>query len=294
MKAELAALELRKLTRKRVKKAAAAIAEEFTRFDLLTYSSAISFQVLYVVIPLVMLGLAGLGIVGEQSLYTHHIAPALQRALSHDAYDIANRTAKKAIGPEKLWWATIGLLVALWGVGAALRSMMTPLNGIYGTDETRSWLHRLVVSIAGGFLVMVCVYAAILVVLGGRLIQAPALVAVPLFLGRWLLAIVFVLLAIATLIRIVPAKKRPVGWVSLGSALSAVCWIVASLGFTAYITTVSYSSFYGAFAAVILLLIYLHVSAIAFLLGVTVDSLLRDVVRTRRGRASRPSSRKRS
>ena len=40
-------------------------------------------------------------------------------------------------------WATLGFLVTLWGVGAALRSMMNPLNGIYGIRETRSWLRRL-------------------------------------------------------------------------------------------------------------------------------------------------------
>ena len=57
----------------------------------------------------------------------------------------------------------------------------------------------------------------------------------------------------------------------------------------AYISTVSYSSFYGGLGSVILLLIYLHVSAIAFLLGVTVDSQLRDEARRkrRRGRSRR-------
>jgi YihY family inner membrane protein len=100
-------------------------------------------------------------------------------------------------------------------------------------------------------------------------------------------------------LRVVPAKHRPIQWVSLGSALSVVCWIVATVGFAAYVSTVSYSSFYGALAAVVLLLIYVHVSTIAFLLGVTVDSLLREEVsrqerRTgtrRRRRARTPAGR---
>jgi membrane protein len=120
------------------------------------------------------------------------------------------------------------------------------------------------------------------------------------FLGRWAVALALLLAAIATVLRVVPAKKRPVRWVSVGSALSAVCWIVATVGFGAYITAVSYSSFYGALAAIILLLVYLHVSAIAFLLGVTIDALLRDEVRKlerassgrrRRGRARTPAGR---
>ena len=229
---------------------------------------------LYAVLPLAMLGLAGLGIFGAQSLYTAHIAHTLHHRLSNDAFQIVDRTAKKAIGPEKWWWATAGLLVSLWGVGASLRSMMTPLNNVYGANETRSWARRLAVSIGGGAIVAACVYAAILVTVGGRLLGDPFFVVT---IGRWLLALALLLVAIATLIRVVPAKKRPVEWITVGSSLSAVCWIVATLGFGAYISTVSYSSFYGAFAAIILLLIYLHVSAIAFLLGVTVDAQLREV-----------------
>ena len=88
------------------------------------------------------------------------------------------------------------------------------------------------------------------------------------------------------------AKKRPPRWITIGSLLAAVCWIGATTGFGAYISTVSYSSFYGGLGSVILLLIYLHVSAIAFLLGVTVDSSLREEVSRetntrRRGRARR-------
>ncbi|HZQ81782.1 MAG TPA: YihY/virulence factor BrkB family protein [Gaiellaceae bacterium] len=279
MKAELAALELDQVTRKRIKKAVAGVYDDFMQYDLLTYSSAIAFQVLYAVVPLVMLALGVLGDVGAQSVYTNHIAHTLRHALSHDAYSLANRTALNAIGPEKIWWTSIGLVVTLWGVGAALRSMMTPLNAVYGARETRSWLRRLVESIAGGAVVLVCVYGAMLAVLAGRLMHPSGAVYVVVFVTRWLVAIALLLVAVATLIRAVPAKKRPVEWLSVGSSVSIVCWIVATLGFAAYISTVSYSSFYGAFAAIVLLLIYLHVSAIAFLLGVTVDAHLRELVR---------------
>jgi membrane protein len=285
MRAELTALELRRLSPRRAKRGFVKIVELFNRHDLLTYSSAMAFQVLYAVVPLALLALSGLGLVGGQSLYTAHIAPALRHNLSHDAFDIADRTALKAMNGRRIWWATAGLVVTLWGMGASLRSMMTPLNGIYGAREERSWGRRVVTSIAGGAIVTACLFAAILVVLGGRLVHPAGALAVGFFLLRWMVAIVLLLVAIATLIRFVPARKRPLEWISVGSALSALCWIVATLGFTAYVSAVSYTSFYGALASIVLLLIYLHVSAIAFLLGVTVDALLREEVRKRaRGR----------
>jgi membrane protein len=168
--------------------------------------------------------------------------------------------------------------------------MMTPLNRIYGARETRSWTRRLLVSLGGAFLVIVCLFSAGVVVLAGRLVHAHGPVEPILSVVRWLLALVLLLATIAVIIRVVPAKKRPFRWVSIGSLLSALCWVGATIGFGAYISTVSYSSFYGGLGSAILLLIYLHVSAIAFLLGVSVDSQLRAQERRmpRRGRARTP------
>jgi membrane protein len=237
-------------------------------------------------VPLALVALAGLSLVGERSIYTHDIAPTLKAHLSSDAFGIANRTAVRVMADRALFWVTVGLAITLWGVAAALRAMMTPLNGIYGARDTRSWLQRMRVSLGGGLIVIVLTFTAAIVVLGGRLVHPQGVLAVPFFAARWLVALGLLLLTIALLIRLVPAAKRPVRWLTIGSLLSAVSWIVATLGFGAYISTVSYSSYYGGLGSVILLLIYVHVSAIAFLLGVTVDSQLRDRVRgtRRRGR----------
>jgi membrane protein len=265
-----------------LRRTAKQVVRDFAEHDLLSYSSAIAFQVLYAVVPLGMVALAVLGVLGEESLYVRHIAPTLRHDLSRDAYEIANRTALRAMNKGRLWWGTAGFALTAWGVGASLRAMMTPLNAVYGAKENRTWHRRLLVSIGGGLIVIACVFGALVAVIGGRLIEVHGVATVPVFLGRWLVALALLLLANATIIRLVPAKKRPAGWVSVGSGLAALCWIGATVGFGVYISAVSYTSFYGALASVVLLLIYLHVSAIAFLLGVSVDSALRSTVRDRR------------
>ena len=279
MRAEIAALELRRLSWPRMRGGVEAIADEFAEHDLLTYSSAIAFQVIYAVIPLAFLAVAALGVVGAESLYVNHIAPTLRQALSKDAYAIANRTALKAMNGKKFWWVSAGLIVTLWGSGAALRSMMTPLNAVYGAEEDRSWLRRMIASIGGGALTIACVIGALLIVWLAPLLNLSGAVGVLFTIGRWAATLALLSAAIATILWTVPAKKRPIEWVSVGSALCMICWVVATIGFGAYVSAVSYSSFYGAVAGVVLLMIYLHVTAIAFLLGVVVDSLLRDEVR---------------
>jgi membrane protein len=281
--------------RRDLRRLAGGVVKQFAQYDLLTYSSAISFQVLYAVVPLAMLGLAALGVAGEQRLWSEDIARTLRDRLSPQAFAIANRTAQHAMNGDRIAWLTLGLGIALYGVAASLRAMMAPLNNIYGAREHRSWSRRLLVSLAGAAVVMVCVFATIVVTLGGRLLH-PHNVALQVltFLGRWLIALALLLVANATLLWAVPAKRRPVRWISIGSALATLCWVGGTLGFGLYISTVSYSSFYGAFAAIVLLLIYLHVSAIAFLLGVTVDAELRAVSRARKSAGRRRPSRART
>jgi membrane protein len=279
VRAEIAALELRRLSWPRVRGGVEAIADEFAEHDLLTYSSAIAFQVVYAVIPLAFLAVAALGVVGAESLYTNHIAPTLRQTLSKDAFAIANRTALKAMNGKKFWWASAGVIVTLWGSGAALRSMMTPLNAVYEAKEHRSWLRRMVVSIGGGALAISCVIGAFVIVWLAPLLNLSGVLGVGFTIVRWAATLALLAAAIATILWTVPAKRRPIEWVSVGSALCMICWVVATIGFGAYISAVSYSSFYGAAAGIVLLMIYLHVTAIAFLLGVVVDSLLRDEVR---------------
>ena len=271
-----------------VRRISKGVLAEFTKHDLLTYSSAIAFQALYAIVPLASVVLAAFGVFGAQSLYKHHVAPTLHRDLSQQAYEIANRTAMHVMEKERYFWLTLGVIVALWGIGAALRSMMTPLNRVYGARETRSWLNRLLVSIGAGALVVLLLLGAVAVVLLGRLLSPNgAALTVLLFLARWLGAFALMLASIAVVLRFVPAKSRPLQWISIGSALCAVCWVGGTIGFGAYISFVSYTSFYGALAGIVLLLIYLHVSTIAFLLGVSVDARLRQMAQSGKGRRGR-------
>jgi membrane protein len=289
--AELAALELRRLSWARLRKAVAALAEPFSEHDLLTYASAMAFQVLYAVVPLGLLALAALGLLGLQSVYADHVAPVLRHRLSQDAFAITQRTAHRVMSTERGFWLTIGIAVTIWGVGAAIRSAMRPLNAIYARDESRGWRARLVLSLGVAVLVMALVFGALAVAFGLRLVH-PASPALALLVEavRWLAVAVLLLTTIAVILRFVPDRKLPVAWVSVGSCLAAACWIVATVGFAAYVSSVSYGSIYGALAGVVLLLIYLHLAAIALLLGVVADERLQELV-ARRERQLRPRRR---
>lgn len=285
MRAELAVLDLRRLTWRRAWAGMYRVHVVFNTNDLLSYASSIAFQVLYAVVPLIMLGLGALGLLGQEDVYIRHVAPHLRRDMSPDAFRVVDRTARRMMSSERYYWTTAGLAVTVWGISGSIRAMFVPLNRIYRAEETRTFPNRMVTSFVVAVIVIVCVYGAIALSLGGRLVHPhEVVVAVLLFLGRWALTVALVLLAIGAIVRLAPAKRLDLEWVSVGALLSTASWIGATALFSGYVSVVSYTSLYGVLAVLVVLLAYLYYSAFSFLFGVVVDSLLRDEIRKRKRR----------
>ena len=85
----------------------------------------------------------------------------------------------------------------------------------------------------------------------------------------WLCAGIFCSFTIAAMYRFAPhradARWR---WLTTGSLLATVMWLIATLGFGVYVAEFgSYQATYGSLGAVVVLLMWLYVSAYAVLLG---------------------------
>ena len=71
------------------------------------------------------------------------------------------------------------------------------------------------------------------------------------------------------------ARQGGFHWVSPGSLLAVIVWIVASAGFSFYVANFgTYNETYGTLGGVIVFLIWLWISNIAVLLGAEFDSEL--------------------
>ena len=123
-----------------------------------------------------------------------------------------------------------------------------------------------------------CVVAAIAAVRFGPLLtgEVHGVLAVLSFLVRWLLAAAALSVGVALIVRYGSATRQPVPWVSLGTGLVLVSWILTSIAFGLYATYVAtYTSVFGHLASVFVLLLYLWLSANAFLVGIQVDACMR-------------------
>jgi membrane protein len=248
--------------------------------DLLTYASAIAFQVLTSIIPVALLVLSVMGFLQLQDVWTDDLAPQVEQRVSPQVFAVLDDVARRTLGKEQGWWLTAGLVFSLWQASGAARAVMGALSGVYGDGDDRSFVRRYATSFALGLGVAVCVLAALVVVRFG----APALglddpgwlADAGLFVLRWGAAFALLTTAVWLLLRFAPAHPGPHRWVSFGSGLCVVAWLATSLVFGVYVTDVAdYGSIFGSLATVFLLMTYLYVSACAFLIGAQVDAIVR-------------------
>ncbi len=254
--------------------------EGFHRNDLLTYASAMSFQAVVALAPLTLTILAVLGFLGAGEIWSSDVAPELRSSVSPAAFEVIDSTATRVLGERAVVWLTGGVLVSTWYVSSVIRATMGALDGVYGCGERRTLGNRLRVSLSLAWPLAGCLLGAIAVARFGPLlvdaVGEGAVVQVGGFLLRWLVAIALLVLGVSLLVRHAPATPQPGGWVTVGAGLAITAWIAMSAVFTLYVTKVAdYGSLYGALASFVVLFSYLFFSAVALLVGVQLDAILR-------------------
>ena len=87
--------------------------------------------------------------------------------------------------------------------------------------------------------------------------------------GRWPFLALVVLGLLAVLYRVGPCRRSAKWrWVTVGSAFATTVWLLASAGFSIYVSYfANYDKSYGSLGAVIILLLWLYISFYIILLG---------------------------
>ena len=256
-----------------------ALLDGFKQHDLLTYSSAISFQILTAVVPFLMFVLAVAGLLHLNSVWLNHVAPEIRTHVSAAVFSVILSAVNRAFSGRQLLWATFGGGLALWQVSGAVRAVMGAFDRIYGARSERPFVRRYLISFALAIATGACfILAAVCLVLAPFFAvrhPGPAW-DVFAFLARWALAMGFLSLAVGLLVHVAPATPQPLPWVSLGTTIVTVWWVIVSIGFYFYLTTLaSYGSVFGSLASVIVLVAYLYISTTAFVFGAQLDAIIR-------------------
>ena len=242
--------------------------------DLLTFASAIAFQVLKALIPFALFAVGLLGAFGLTEVWQREIVPSLKDSVSPEAFKLINSTVLKVLGSKNLFWVTAGLVIAVWEMSSAMRGVMDAFDRVYRVRRERSAKERYVVSVV------------LAVVVGGLLLAATAVFMLGPLAGtaasilRWPVSVLLLLAALWMQLRMAPAEHQPVRWVSVGSIVVVVAWLATSVAFAVYVRDFAdYGSIYGSLAVVFLTFEYIYFAVAAFVTGAQIDQLVRDRAR---------------
>jgi membrane protein len=179
--------------------------------------------------------------------------------------------------------AIISILLALWGVSGAFRSVMEAMNVMYEVEEDRPAWKKYGISIFISLAVIVLMLTAFGIVIfgrafGGGLAQVIGLGSVFQMVWtivQWPIVACIVLFTFAVIYYFAPAAKQRFRWISPGAVLAFVFWLVFSLAFSYYASNFgSYGATYGSLAGVILLMLYIYYSALIMLIGAEMNQVI--------------------
>jgi membrane protein len=255
------------------------VVRSFQDNGLSNFASAIAFRIVLGLIPFLLFLLALLGYLDLQEVWRSDVAPELKKNASDTAFKLVDETVTQVLRQKQVWWLTAGLALTVWELAAATRVTMVALDRVFGYPRRRGLFELLPRSLALGVAMGVCVVGAIAIVRFGPLLtgDVDGVLSVLSFLVRWVLAAAVLGVGVALVVRYGTATRQTVPWVSLGTGLVMLSWVLTSIAFGLYATYVaSYTSVFGHLASVFVLLLYLWLSANAFLVGIQVDACVRE------------------
>ena len=255
----------------------------YREHDLLTFASAIAFQVLFAIIPLTLFGLGLLGGLGLEEQWNRQWAARARDSMSPAAFEVVDDTVRRVLGERQIFWTSAGALIAVWKISSATRAIMEVFDRIYGSHRQRSFTENLSVSLVLGIVVGALVLAAAAsAVLGDDGLRSAGIESSAVLWLRFPLSLALLFSVVALLVAWAPVDRQPLQWVTLGSLTVVAAWVGTSLVLGWYLTSLAdYGSVFGALATVVVVLTYLYLASAAFLTGAEVDARLRARVEER-------------
>jgi membrane protein len=259
----------------------ARVKEESKRDHVMLLSAGVAFFGLLALVPALVALLSIYGLVADPNRIDGQLLDALSAApaevrdlISEQIRDIGDASSGALVA------VVGGILLALWSASSGMKNLIEAINQAYDEEESRGFVKVRALSLAftiGALIFLIVAFTAIALLpsllasssLGnaGRIVVSVARFVV-LFLG--------LLAGLAVLYRYAPDREQAKWtWVSPGAIFAGVLWIIASLLFSIYAANFgTYNETYGALGGIVVVMLWLLLTALAIILGAELNSEL--------------------
>ncbi|MFJ8544036.1 YihY/virulence factor BrkB family protein [Streptomyces sp. NPDC093586] len=257
---------------------------EFKDDELTDRAAALTYYGILALFPALLVLVSLLGIAGRSA--TQEVLDNIQKLAPGSARDVITDAVKQLQSKAGLGsvLAVVGVLGAVWSASGYVAAFIRAANAVYDVPEGRPvWKVLPLRVILTVVLLVLAVVSALIVVFTGSLARQAGTAlgmgdtAMTVWsIAKWPVLVLLVTVMIAVLYWATPnAKVRGFRWITPGSLVALLIWMVASAGFAFYVANFgSYNKTYGTLAGVIIFLVWLWVTNLAILLGLEFDAEL--------------------
>src|ERR1700761_6052864 len=263
---------------------------------LFGHAAELGFYFLFALFPTLfcagsILGLAARSAAQIYDHLLHYLALVIPTAALGTVLQTFNETTAAASSGK----ITFGTIAAIWSASVGVSAIQETLNAVYKIRETRSYLGARIQAIGLTLLLVVIWSLTLASMFGGdfvaawcnRHLHATVLAASAADAARvvgWIIATALLALSFAVVYCWAPAWKiRHWRWITPGTGIGILGWLLSSLGFRIYLHYFNtYSVTYGSLGAVVILLMWFYISGLMLLLGAEINSAIDASVAERR------------
>lgn len=253
-----------------------ALKEEWTKDAVSDSAGSLTFFSVLALFPflLFLVALASVIITPEQARV---LVDELGRVAPGQATGILSDRIEKLGQEQNTGLLSVGLLAAIWAASGGLVALARALNTAYDVEESRSfWKLRgwcILLTLFAGVFALAATLAAVAIPPLAQQIGGP--LGTALLWLRLPVAAVLMMFLWAVLYWALPDVQQKFRFVSPGAVIGVLIWVLASWGFSTYVRNFgNYDATYGAIGGVIVLLLWMWISAQALLLGAEINSVL--------------------
>lgn len=219
------------------------------------------------------------------SLASLIIEPAQARVLLEQLATVAPSEVTAIIGDrlnalvrdEKVGLVSLGAVVAIWAASNGVAAVIRALNLAYDVKDSRpKWKVRLIAilfTLGGGALGIVATLAAVATPALAQAVGEP--IGTVILWLRIPVAALLVTFVWALAYYVLPDVEQQFKFITPGSIVGVTIWIIASLGFSFYVTNFGkYDATYGSLGGMIVLLLWMWISSQVLLLGAEINAII--------------------
>lgn len=251
--------------------------------DLLGRASELAFNFLLALFPLLLFLLSVFGLFAwRSSQLQSSLLSYFADFLPPVAFQLLKSVTAELAGNATSGKLTFGIVLALWFASGGMSSMISTLNVVYSVREARSWVEVRALALGLTLAISVLLFSALSIFLvGDRFVDwmGPKLHISSLILIlwkglQWAAAVAFVIASFSLVYYYGPeVGERRWHWVTAGSIFGVLLWLLASGAFRVYLHFFNtYGTTYGSLGALMILLVWLYVTGLAFLIGGEVNA----------------------